>query len=700
MDLLTLLTALAGILGFLYLLIIGQKSIPEWLAEQKSKKKHIEQPALRKQLDKTTSRTLHNLPHRSDFVGREHEKKQVHNALQSRSHLIMIDGIGGIGKTSLALEVLHECLNARQGDTSGGTNPLLFEAIIWASARDHAISLNDVLDIAARTLEYPKISELSSADKRHEILKHFQKNPCLLVIDNFETITDQALIEFIQSIPEPSKCLITSRVQNIRQARSISLHGMQADEASILVQNEGKRVGIDLTALISNGEKFQQFYEATGGAPLALRWSIGQIKQRGQSIDSVLNSLHDAEGNIFEAIFERAWLLLSRTSKAVLTILPVFASSASKDAIAMVCDLSGEEIREGLGQLVEMWLVEVSQDIDEINRRYRLHPLTRSFAGRHLSAKPDLEHRTKLKLAEFFANFSSDRGGNRWSWQQYDEIEAEILNIFPLIEWCFNNGVPQAGIKLTKSITFFMSVRGYVSEALYFGRKAAHAARNNGRPEDLAWLLIKGVGWREINGGDPIAGEAFCREGLRIYEELEDPEGIQNAWFNLGRALLLKEDFDGAMACYEKSRQYLHLKHDRQSEALFQRELALLAILESRYKDAQNILELLTPQLRENDELLFVNAIEHLVHVYYKQKNYESAYRSGIEGLNFARKQKRREITAKLCRTLAITEFERGNYPSAYRYAKEALQYYEKSGMYSNTIEKLKALISEIEKKS
>lgn len=400
-----------------------------------------------------------------------------------------------------------------------------------------------MLDIAARTLEYPKIRELPPAEKRHEIIKHFQENPCILVIDNFESITDEALIGFIQTIPEPSKCLITSRVQKLRQARSISLHGMQADEASILVQNEGKRVGIDLTALISHREKFQQFYEATGGAPLAIRWSIGQIKQRGQSIDSVLNSLHDARGDVFEAIFERAWLLLSQTAKAILTILPVFASSASKDAIAIASDLSDEEIREGLGQLVEMWLVEVSQDIDEINRRYRLHPLTRSFAGKHLSAKPDLAHRTRLKLAAYFAKYSSERGGDQWSWQRYDEIEAEILNIFPLIDWCFKNSAPQAGVKLTQSVTFFMSLRGYISEALHLGRQAADAARNNGSSEDLAWLLVKGVGWREINGGDLDAGEAYSREGLRIYEALEDPAGIQNAWFNLGTGIAAERRF-------------------------------------------------------------------------------------------------------------------------------------------------------------
>ena len=60
----------------------------------------------------------HNLPQPgySEFVGREGELKRIFDLLrpypQSRHHLIVIDGIGGIGKSTLALEVAHRCLRA------------------------------------------------------------------------------------------------------------------------------------------------------------------------------------------------------------------------------------------------------------------------------------------------------------------------------------------------------------------------------------------------------------------------------------------------------------------------------------------------------------------------------------------------------------------------------------------------------------
>ncbi|HXF29118.1 MAG TPA: NB-ARC domain-containing protein, partial [Chlamydiales bacterium] len=76
-----------------------------------------------KELERSTA--LASLPRRPYFVGRDEEIKAVLQSLQpnSRTFIIGIEGIGGMGKSTLAIELSHRCI---END--------LFEAVIWISA--------------------------------------------------------------------------------------------------------------------------------------------------------------------------------------------------------------------------------------------------------------------------------------------------------------------------------------------------------------------------------------------------------------------------------------------------------------------------------------------------------------------------------------------------------------------------------------
>jgi hypothetical protein len=147
MDILAAVGIIATVIG----IIAGIVQVLEYLQKR------------RKKLDKTTEekpsppsppvpQVPHNLPPRTDFIGRKAEKARVHKALRSRYPLTSIDGIGGIGKTVLALEVAHECLHASRGE--GPTDGIVaFDGFIWTTAKDRDLTLNALLDAVARTLE-------------------------------------------------------------------------------------------------------------------------------------------------------------------------------------------------------------------------------------------------------------------------------------------------------------------------------------------------------------------------------------------------------------------------------------------------------------------------------------------------------------------------------------------------------------------
>jgi predicted ATP-dependent serine protease len=103
-------------------------------------------------------KVYHNLPaQRGEFLGRGKDIEHVLEGLRSRWPLIAIEGMGGIGKTTLAIEVAQRCLSGPKAVLSPP-----FEYVVWVSASDRLeqkLWLNEVLDTTARVLGFPSITE-------------------------------------------------------------------------------------------------------------------------------------------------------------------------------------------------------------------------------------------------------------------------------------------------------------------------------------------------------------------------------------------------------------------------------------------------------------------------------------------------------------------------------------------------------------
>lgn len=405
----------------------------------------------------------HNLPPRSDFVGREAEKKRVHEALQSRSYLISIDGIGGIGKTALALEVAYECLHASQGSSSANS-VATFDGFIWTTAKDRDLALDDLLDAVARTLYCPDITKRPIEEKRSAVRGLLQARPYLLVVDNFEAITDDGVRDLLLNLPEPSKALITTREKKLLDARMISLKRLKESEGLDLIRSEGTRLGL-ASVEQAEGKLLLCLYECAGGAPLAIKWAVGQIKQKGQSLDAVLTALHGARASIFEHIFARSWELLSVNACQVLTVMPVFVSPALRAGIEAANDVQGDALNEALGQLVEMSLVDATDELDLTRRRYSIHPLTRSFAGAKLQQEPEVKEDAHQRLAEFYRSFTKEHGGF-WHPDRFAQLEPELPNLLTIIQWCQAQQRSEVGLDILRNILGFIVTHGYWNDVL------------------------------------------------------------------------------------------------------------------------------------------------------------------------------------------------------------------------------------------
>ena len=185
-------------------------------------------------------RAYHNLPQPDygEFVGRKEELAQVHRILRpyphSRHAVVTIDGIGGIGKSALALEVAHRYLR----DYDRLPEEERFDAIIWTSAKASVLTadgiaprqqitrtLDDIYTAIAVTLGREAITRARPEEQAARVTKALTQQRTLLIVDNLETVDDERVNAFLRELPAPTKAMVTTR-HRIDVAYPIRLMGM------------------------------------------------------------------------------------------------------------------------------------------------------------------------------------------------------------------------------------------------------------------------------------------------------------------------------------------------------------------------------------------------------------------------------------------------------------------------------------------
>ena len=88
------------------------------------------------------STILHNLPVAeftdTGFIGRQNERRRLKNILESDRNVVTVVGIGGIGKTALALRLCHDILD--DSDSA-------FDRIVWVSLKTKHLTAEGIREV-------------------------------------------------------------------------------------------------------------------------------------------------------------------------------------------------------------------------------------------------------------------------------------------------------------------------------------------------------------------------------------------------------------------------------------------------------------------------------------------------------------------------------------------------------------------------
>ena len=249
----------------------------------------------------------HNLfqPDYTRFVGRQNELEWLRQRLspKDRAWQMVIAGIGGVGKSSLALAVAHE-YRERYQELEIETR---FEAIIWITAKEEVLTikgrkpssplglifrtLEDMYSTIAQTLEREDITRALPGEQDHLVQKALIARRTLLIIDNLESVIDERVRTFLRNLPAPTKCIITSR-EWVDVADILKLAGLPPEEAENLINEESIARDVKL-----NDVQRQQLIKRTSGLPLPIKLSVARMAS-GETFDQVMRWLGNATGDL------------------------------------------------------------------------------------------------------------------------------------------------------------------------------------------------------------------------------------------------------------------------------------------------------------------------------------------------------------------------------------------------------------------
>jgi LuxR family glucitol operon transcriptional activator len=440
----------------------------------------------------TPERVYQNLPAPTydQFVMREQAFSEVVDGLGQRAAAMLIVGLGGNGKTSLAREVAAHCL--QDGDAAPR-----FDAVVWVSDKDNPGTTNQstVLDVIARTLDYPGFTQFPHDEKQYEVEQLLRRQRVLLIIDNAETITDGALFTWLLRLPEPSKAIITSRERSriLWSSWLVELRGMREDEARTLLQQRLARLRI--AHLVHDPAQLEPLLVATGGNPKAITLVAGLLKYERRPLQQIIADLYAARGDLFDDLFSRAWALLDAAGQRILMVMTFFPDSAGDAALSTTADVTGFDFDRAVERLTDLSLLDLQQADLTSAPRYLLHPLVRAFAGARLAEQPEFKRTARERWVKWYVDLASNVGYCWDDLSRLDALDSEHENVLTVLHWTHQHQQYAETTVLAAGSSYYYHVRGL-------------------------WEITADIHWKRYDAAARLNDEQEAVEALALYTQL------------------------------------------------------------------------------------------------------------------------------------------------------------------------------------
>jgi tetratricopeptide (TPR) repeat protein len=621
----------------------------------------------------------HNLPSLQPFFGREGELRKIADALdpESRTWGALIDGAGGMGKTSLAVRAAYDA----PADA--------FEKIAFVSLKSRELDddglrdlsgflisgLAELLNELARELGRDDIAKAVETERPRMLLDALRATKTLLILDNLESLLKRerdTVFTFVKKLPPGCKAILTSRGRIGSGAEELILDKLS--ETAALATLAKLAETNPALAQTSEAERLT-LYRETGGKPLLLRWTAGQIG-RGSCV-TFTDAIHylrscPEENDPLEFIFGDLVEDFSEAETRTLCALTYFTLPAKIEHITTIAERDETETERALKSLINRSLVIPSEEL----KTFTLVPLVADFLR---VKRPDVLRKTGDRLEKHVYALVVENG-----YEEYDRFPV-LDAAWPTVAAAlprFLTGENSRLQTVCDALQHFLNFTGRWDERLALSRDAESCAVAAKDLDNAGWRALN-IAWVHYLRGQS-AEVLACADRAEVHWSAAQAGDRERAGAIRLRGIghQLAKDYPAAIAAYREALE-LWRGLDRESRDV---AMGLNALADAEQRDRQSD----AAERDYREALRIARAIDYregiasytgnLASLALDLEDWTGAEALAREALLLSEKLGRLEIIANDSIRLAQALVRQGKKEEALPHARRAVEIYQKLG--------------------
>lgn len=542
-------------------------------------------PTLALPVTKTTSQVANNLPkERTRFIGRSQELAECSTLLLS-SRLLVLVGLGGSGKTRLAVKL---------AENLAGSFPDGVLFVDLAPLTDGS----RVMDTIAQSFD---VREEAGKNLGDLLSANLSGKHVLLVLDNCEHLLSDssAVVDHLLNSCSDLRIIATSReTLNVRGERIFTVPSLGVPAAGLsenleaVGSSDAVKLFVDRARIAHHGFELTngnvaavaEICRRLDGIPLAIELAAARLRML--SIEQTRTKLHDrfkllsgtasttlSRHQTLRAVIEWSYDQCSAVEQELLRKLSVFAGGWTLEFACRVAGNSDEfEVLDLMTHLVDKSLVVIESEAGN-ERRYGMLETVREYVFERLNETGEansvreahLEAMLNLTERAYAGRISEDQ---KWS----DTLSIENDNLRAALEFARSLD-PERYLKLAGSLAWFWVLRSHLIEGRAHLRAAL--AMTDSRPARQARArVLWGVGHMLSLQNDAAGSRPCIEEALNMWRKLGDTFEIAMALESIGWTQFINSDNEAACATFEEC---LQLQRARGDANLINRAMVGLA---------------------------------------------------------------------------------------------------------------------------